>query len=124
MQPSSRYTVSISVVTSARRAGNPAAARDTIPEGDGMQKNELLHLHMLMFQIRMYFAGLPCSELRTEQYDSLAISPLHLHKGRKAHARALLILGGEILSHNPGQNPPVVNAVSGTVSLPAAEAGH
>jgi hypothetical protein len=87
-----------------------------------VQKNELIHLHMLLFQVRTYFSTLQESGIHTERYDSLAISPLHLHKDRKAHAGALLILGDEIVCHILGQNVPVVQIAPDTVILPVTAA--
>jgi hypothetical protein len=89
-----------------------------------MQKNELLHLHILMFQIRTYFEGLTHDEIRTERYNSLAISPLHFHKGKKAHKDALLTLGDEITSHILGQKLPVVNYSHETAPLLLVAAEH
>ena len=64
---------------------------------------------MLMFHIRMYFEGITRDEFRTERYNSLAISPLHLYRDKKAHKDALLTLGDEIVSHILGQKQPLVN---------------
>jgi hypothetical protein len=74
-----------------------------------MQKDELLHLHLLMFQIRLYLEGISNTEIPTERYDVLKITPLHFHKNKQAHAMALLTLGEEIVSHILRQNMPVVN---------------
>jgi hypothetical protein len=88
----------------------------------GVQKNELIHLHMLLFQVRTYFSALQESGIRTERYDLLAISPFHLHKGRKAHAGAILTLGDEIVSHILGQNEPPVPIAPDTAALPVTAA--
>ena len=64
-----------------------------------MQKEELLHLHMLMIHIKKYYEGMTNDEIRTERYSSLEISPVHIHKDKKAHKDALLTLGDEIVSH-------------------------
>ena len=88
-----------------------------------MHKSELLHLHMLMFHIRMYFEGITHDEIPTERYNSLGISPLHLHKERKAHKDALLTLGDEIVTHILGLKLPVVNYPHETVSLPLVQPG-
>ena len=93
-------------------------------KGDSVQKEELLHLHMLMYHIRIYFEGITRNEIKTERYNSLGISPLHLHKDRKAHKDALLTLGDEIVAHILGQKLPVVNYSHETVSLPPVAAEH
>jgi hypothetical protein len=89
-----------------------------------VQKEELLHLHMLMFHIKMYFEGITNDEIRTERYNSQKISPFHIHKDKKAHKDALLTLGDEIVSHMIGQTLPDVNYSHETASLPLIAAEH
>jgi hypothetical protein len=91
-------------------------------EVTGMQKSELLHLHLLMFHIRMYFEAFTHDEIRTERYNALGVSPLHLHKDRKAHKDALLTLGSEIVSHILGQKMPAVNYTHEPAPLPLVAA--
>src|ERR1051325_3811800 len=59
-----------------------------------MHKDELLQLHSLLCQMKRYFedSGLP---LRGEfsEYDSLAVSPQHIHKSKTDHKRAVFLLG-------------------------------
>lgn len=69
-----------------------------------MQKEELLHLHMLMVHIRKYYEGITHEEIDTGRYDALQISPVHIHKDKKAHKEALLTLGEEIVGHIHGHN--------------------
>ncbi|MCX6681963.1 MAG: UPF0058 family protein [Methanoregula sp.] len=73
-----------------------------------MQKEELLHLHMLMIHIKKYYEGITSDEIPTNRYKSLAISPVHIHKDKKAHKEALLVLGDEIVTHIHGHRMPVV----------------
>ncbi len=87
-----------------------------------MQKSELLHLHMLMFHIRMCFEGVAHDEIHTVRYDSLMISPLHIFRDKKAHKDALLTLGDEIVSHLLGKSLPVVDYSHESVLLPLAAA--
>jgi hypothetical protein len=82
---------------------------DPISEGDSVHKEELLHIHMLKFNIKMYFEGITHHEIRTERYNSLEISPLHIHKDKKARKDALLSLWDGIVSLILGQTLPVVN---------------
>jgi hypothetical protein len=77
--------------------------------GDSVQKEELLHLHMLMFHIRRYFEGITHDEILTERYNSLEISPFHIHKDKNAHREALFALADEIISHIHNPTLPVVN---------------
>ncbi|MDO9034454.1 MAG: UPF0058 family protein [Methanoregula sp.] len=81
-----------------------------------MQKEELLHLHMLMIHIKKYYEGVTNEEIQTERYASLEISPVHIHKDKKAHKDALLTLGDEIVSHIHGKPLPVLNYSSEAAS--------
>ena len=74
-----------------------------------MQKEELLHLHMLMVHIKKYCEGITNEEILTERYDSLEISPVHIYKDKKAHRDAVLTLGDEIVTHINGKKLPVLN---------------
>jgi hypothetical protein len=86
-----------------------------------VQKEELLHLHMLMIHIKKYYEGTTHEEVLTDRYNSLEISPVHIHKDKKAHKDALLTLGDEIVTHiHHGQQIPVVNYSSDTASQKVA----
>ncbi|MDO9036636.1 MAG: UPF0058 family protein [Methanoregula sp.] len=73
-----------------------------------MQKEELLHLHMLMIHIKKYYEGISNENIKTDRYSSLEISPVHIHRDKNAHKNALLTLGDEIVSHIHGRPLPVV----------------
>ena len=85
-----------------------------------MQKEELLHLHMLMIHIKKYYEGVNNEEIQTDRYNTLEISPVHIHKDKKAHKDALLTLGDEIVSHIHHRPVPVVNYSSETASVKVA----
>ena len=85
-----------------------------------MQKEELLHLHMLMIHIKKYYEGISHEEVHTDRYNSLEISPVHIHKDKKAHKDALLTLGDEIVSQIHGKQVPVANYSSDTASQKVA----
>ena len=91
-----------------------------LAEGDSVQKEELLHLHMLMIHIKKYYEGVTNEEIGTGRYNSLEISPVHIHKDKKAHKDALLTLGDEIVTHIHGHQIPVVNYSSETASRKVA----
>ncbi|HJJ29493.1 MAG TPA: UPF0058 family protein [Methanocorpusculum sp.] len=63
-----------------------------------MQKEELLHLHMLMVQVKKYYESVSGETVQTAEYDALQISPIHIHKNKNLHRVALLALGNEIVS--------------------------
>lgn len=76
-----------------------------------MQKEELLHLHMLMVQIKKYYESVSGNTVPTDEYDALSISPIHIHKNKNVHRVALLTLGSEIVTQMkatmPVKNAPI-----------------
>ena len=62
-----------------------------------MHKDELIQLHTLMAQIRRHFEHLGMDTSFTE-YDSLSISPLHVHRSKAEHKHAIFVLGNDIAS--------------------------
>jgi hypothetical protein len=82
-----------------------------------MQKEELLHLHMLMFNLKRYLEGINNDEIHTERYNSLEISPFHIHKDKHAHKEAVLTLADEIISHIRKPTLSIVNYIPETVPL-------
>lgn len=73
-------------------------------KGDSVQKEELLHLHMLMIHIKKFYENITNQEISTKRYDSLEISPVHIHKNKKCHKEAILALGDEIVTHLHARN--------------------
>ena len=75
---------------------------------------------MLMIHIKKYYEGITNEEIWTERYASLEISPVHIHKDKKAHKDALLTLGDEIVTHIHDKPVPVVNYSSETATQTVA----
>jgi len=59
---------------------------------------------MLMVHIKKYYESTTNEEISTERYDALEISPVHIHKDKKAHKDALLTLGEEVVTHISGHH--------------------
>ena len=76
-----------------------------------MQKEELLHLHMLMVHIKKFYETTTGESIDTSRYVGLEVSPVHIHKNKKSHKEALLILGEEIVDQMRGQKRPVFDLV-------------
>lgn len=93
-------------------------------KGDSVQKEELLHLHMLMIHIKKYYEGISHEEIHTDRYSSLEISPVHIHKDKKAHKDALLTLGDEIVTHMHGQQSHIHGQQMPVVSYSIDTASH
>jgi hypothetical protein len=81
-----------------------------------VQKEELLHLHMLMVHIKKYYENITGDEIPTERYSALEISPVHIHKNKKCHKDAILTLGNEIVSHVKPEQPVMVEYATDSIS--------
>jgi hypothetical protein len=75
-----------------------------VKKGDSVQKEELLHLHMLMIHVKKYIESITNQEISVKTYQSLDISPVHIHKNKKCHKEAILALGDEIVGHIHSRN--------------------
>ncbi len=61
-----------------------------------MHKEELIQLHTLMVQMKRFFEDNGHGEF--SHYQSLKISPIHVHRSKAEHKHAIFILGKEIAS--------------------------
>ncbi|MCG7854626.1 MAG: UPF0058 family protein [Methanoregulaceae archaeon] len=59
---------------------------------------------MLMIHIKKYSENITHQEIPTKHYDSLEISPVHIHKNKKCHKEAILALGDEIVTQLHSRN--------------------
>ena len=64
---------------------------------------------MLMIHVKTYYEGITDEEIPTKRYNSLNVTPVHIHKGKNAHKAALLTLADEIVSHIHNKPLTVVN---------------
>ncbi len=62
-----------------------------------MHKDELIQLHTLMAQIKRHFEHMGMNNSFNE-YNSLSISPLHVHRSKAEHKHAIFVLGNDIAS--------------------------
>ncbi|APH38710.1 MULTISPECIES: UPF0058 family protein [Methanohalophilus] len=62
-----------------------------------MHKDELIQLHTLMAQIKRYLEDQGV-EHDFEDYNSLSISPVHIHRSKAEHKHAIFILGNHLAS--------------------------
>ena len=62
-----------------------------------MKKEELIHLHMLLAQLKEYCekTGLDCD---FTAYNELGISPFQVHRSKEEHKQAVFVLGTELVS--------------------------
>lgn len=81
-----------------------------------MQKEELLHLHMLLVHVKKYYEEITGNEIKTENYNCLSISPVHIHKNKINHKKAILTIGEEIVSHLRINHMPMMEYATDTQS--------
>ncbi|MEM2934365.1 MAG: UPF0058 family protein [Methanocellales archaeon] len=62
-----------------------------------MHKEELIHLHSLLVQIKRYFEQNGMGGDFSE-YNALHISPLHIHRSKAEHKHAIFVLGTKLAS--------------------------
>ena len=79
----------------------------TLSRGGTVQKEELLHLHMLMVHIKKFYESTTGESIDTSRYVGLEVSPVHIHKNKKSHKEALLVLGEEIVGRMRDQRRQV-----------------
>ena len=60
-----------------------------------MHKEELIQLHSYMAQMKRYFERHGITH-EFDDYKALSISPVHIHRSKADHKRAIFILGGEL----------------------------
>ena len=62
-----------------------------------MKKEELVHLHMLLAQLKKFCEqhGLDCD---FSKYQELDISPFQVHRSKDEHKQAIFVLGTELAS--------------------------
>lgn len=62
-----------------------------------MKSQELMHLHALLFQVRIYLEREgTVSPDDFERYDDQPVRPSHIHRGKRAHERAIGLLLADI----------------------------
>jgi len=60
-----------------------------------IHKDELIHIHSLLVQIRNLISKNGYTDDFIE-YDALKITPLHIHRSKAEHKHAIFILGKEL----------------------------
>lgn len=63
---------------------------------------------MLLVHIRKYYESTTGEDVTTDQYNTLRISPVHIHKNKVTHKKAILTLGNEIVQHIRTNHNPYI----------------
>jgi len=61
-----------------------------------MHKDELIHIHSLLLQLRTFLVEQGYCTIDLSVYDSLNITPLHIHRSKADHKHAIFVLGNEL----------------------------
>ena len=66
---------------------------------------------MLLVHVKRYYKEVTGEEMSTEQYDRIEISPVHIHKNKIFHKKAILTIGEEIVRELRIHSRPVMEYV-------------
>lgn len=62
-----------------------------------LQKDELIQMHTLLCQVKNHLQQIGAAPAETfVEYDRLGISPVHVHRSKGEHKRAIFLLGKEL----------------------------
>lgn len=64
-----------------------------------MQKDELIQMHTLLCQIKNHFEEQGVPRETFDQYNRMGVSPVHVHRSKTDHKRAIFILGQELAAY-------------------------
>jgi hypothetical protein len=63
-----------------------------------MKKQELIHLHGLLAQVRDHYEGDSDTVIEADEYASLGVKPTSIHKSKTDHKEAVFALASGIVS--------------------------
>ena len=61
-----------------------------------MHKDELIQMHTLLCQLKGYFEARGQGNGHFMQYSKMSVSPIHVHKSKSEHKKAIFVLGKEL----------------------------
>jgi len=61
-----------------------------------MKKQELIHLHGLLAQVRDYYEATAGEEVGTDAYAEVAVQPTSIHKSKTEHKTAVFALADDV----------------------------
>ncbi|MFA5862366.1 MAG: UPF0058 family protein [Candidatus Thermoplasmatota archaeon] len=93
-----------------------------------LQKDELIQMHTLLCQIKNHLQSTGVAPSTSfEEYETLGISPVHVHRSKGEHKRAIFLLGKELAhfaAHGELSGPALVSnrfaALAGARERPLA----
>jgi hypothetical protein len=72
-----------------------------------MKKQELIHLHGLLAQVRNHYQQTNDTNVDHERYDELGVRPTSIHKSKTEHKRAVFALAEGITGEMTVDEQPV-----------------
>ncbi|MDD1672793.1 MAG: UPF0058 family protein [Methanomicrobiales archaeon] len=79
---------------------------------------------MLLVHIKRYYENSTGEEIPVEKYSSLYVSPVHIHKNKVLHKKAILTLGEEIVEYLHRQQNTAVGYPTSDVRTEQAAVHH
>ncbi len=77
-----------------------------------MKKQELIHLHGLLAQVRNHYEETQGDEVDHENYDELGVRPTSIHKSKTDHKEAVFALADGITGELSGEVERPVSATA------------
>lgn len=77
-----------------------------------MKKQELIHLHGLLAQVRTHYEHTMDTEVEPETYEGLGIRPTSIHKSKTQHKEAVFALATDITSEMETEEKQPVSAAA------------
>jgi hypothetical protein len=72
-----------------------------------MKKQELIHLHGLLAQVRNHYEESNGTDVDHEHYDELGVRPTSIHRSKTEHKRAVFALADGITGEMTVDEQPV-----------------
>ena len=77
-----------------------------------MKKQELIHLHGLLAEVRNHYEQSAGIEVDHEKYDELGVRPTSIHKSKTDHKAAVFALADGITSEMETETEKAVSATA------------
>jgi len=77
-----------------------------------MKKQELIHLHGLLAQVRDYYEATADEEVGTDAYAEVGVQPTSIHKSKTEHKEAVFALADDVTDALDSETEQTVSAAA------------
>jgi len=77
-----------------------------------MKKQELIHLHGLLAQVRDYYEATAGEEVGTDAYEEVGVQPTSIHKSKTEHKEAVFALADDVTDALDSETEQTVSAAA------------